>query len=262
MNKKRILFYISAVIMAGAFAGCEDNAYSDGDATNMSLLIASMAQSPASMASEAQNIQSAIMGIGNVARVQGTVEEPLAPGSYLFNPYKGTWHGPDLEGWWTNHYVNVLGYSMTLKIRRDVPANAFEYQLTITYKDIVTDFSYQDHLYIARDDNGLLNGYYYMNEKNSEASIPVQELDWKFDFANWNPATGAGTFNWEWDVDVFSGTVVDYHQSLDIVATAVGPTTLHTDVTVYAASGITVMDTFVFELPIVSVNIPSHLFNN
>ncbi|MBN1495365.1 MAG: hypothetical protein JXA07_01260 [Spirochaetes bacterium] len=262
MKKNRILIYLSAVVMAGALAGCENNIYSDEEATNMALLMASMSQNAATMASEAQGIQSSLLGIGSRAAVQGSVEEPMAPGAILFNPYRGVWHGPDLEGWWTNHYVDVLGYSMTLKIRRDYPANAFEYQLTITYKDMVTDFSYNDHLYIAMGENGLVSGYYYMNEQNSEASVPVQEVNWKFDFSDWNPVTGAGTFNFEWDVDVFSGTVVDYHQSLDIVATAIGPTTLHSDVTVYAANGITVLDTFTFELPIVSVEISPILFNN
>ena len=261
MKKNRIFIYLLAVVMAGALVGCENNIYSDDEASDMALLMA-MAQSPAAMAAEAQSVQSSLLGIGSRAATQGAVEEPLAPGTIAFSPYRGVWHGPDLEGWWTNHYVDVLGYSMTLKIRRDFPANAFEYQLTITYKDMVTDFSYNDHLYIAMGENGLVSGYYYMNEKNSEFDVPVQEVDWKFDFSDWNPVTGAGTFNWEWDVNVFSGTVVDYHQTLDIVATAVGPTTLHTDVTVYAANGITILDTFAFELPIVSVNISQNLFNN
>ena len=81
MKKNRILIYLSAVIMAGALAGCENNIYSDEEATNMALLMASMSQNAAAMASEAQVVQSSLLGIGGRAVVQGEIEEPLAPGA-------------------------------------------------------------------------------------------------------------------------------------------------------------------------------------
>jgi len=263
MNKYQTSLYILAVILAGAIAGCDDNSYSNADLTKMSILAANMNPNYNKdlMVSEAKNIQASITSLCEAARVKVNIPAPKIPNSQSSNLYEGTWSGPELGGWYTSHIIQVNGYSQTLKIRKLALINAFEYQLTVKYDGVVTDFSYQDHLYIAKDAQGLISGYYYMNEKNSEVSIPVQEVDWKFNFSNWDPTSGAGTFNWAWGVDVFSGSVVDYHQSLKIVSTVTGLSTLHTDVTWYDENGTTVLGTFGYDSSIVSANISSSLFN-
>ena len=263
MNNNKKLLCILAVIMAGAIAGCDDNAISNADLSKILILEASLNPNYNKdlMVSEARNLQASVKNLCEAARIQINIPAPKEPISGASNLYEGTWYGPELGGWYTSHIIQVNGYSQTLKIRKLALVNAFEYQLTINYDGVITDFSYQDHLYIAKDARGLISGYYYMNEKNSEASIPVQEVDWKFDFSNWNPTTGAGTFSWAWGVDVFSGSVVDYHQSLKIVSTVTALSTLHTNVTWYDKNGTTVLGTFGYDSPIVSANISLSLFN-
>ena len=261
MRKNKKILCIAAVIMAGAIAGCDDTAMSKADLSKSLLLEASLnpGYNKDELVSEAKNIQSSVVNLCEAARIRINIPAPKEPSSILSNLYKGAWLGPGPGGWFTSH-IQIMGYSQTLKIRKPPLVNGFEYQLTINYDGIVTEFSYQDHFYIVKDAGGLISGYYYMNEKNSEVSVPVQEVDWKFDFSNWNPTTGAGTFKWAWGVDVFSGSVADYHQSLKIVSTATGLSTLHTDVTWYALNG-TVLGTFEYDSPITSANIYSNLFN-
>jgi hypothetical protein len=261
MFKSKKFLCAAACIMATALADCDDHTISNADLLKVSMLEASLNPSYDKdlLVSEAKNIESSVINLCQAARVQINIPAPKEPNSIVSNLYKGTWHGPEAGGWYTSH-VQVMGYSQTLKIRKLVFANGFEYQLTITYDGVLTDFSYQDHLYITMDAGGLVSGYYYMNEKNSEASVPVQEVDWKFDFSNWDPPTGAGTFTWAWGVDILSGSVADYQQSLKIVSTATGSPSLHTDVTWYALNG-TVLGMFSYDSSIVPAYISSNLFN-
>jgi len=150
------------------------------------------------------------------------------------------WVGPDADGWYSMSYSGI--YTYTYKVR---------------YKDstitCITSFNYSggDGSY----SNTTTTQYtrYTKNKKvlwkgscdlkiNAFGDNDISNLEWDFLFNDWDPTTGAGTYDWYWGVTSLGGGTVPYHRYLNIISTGTGvtPLNLHVKVTWYDDGGVQV----------------------
>ena len=87
----------------------------------------------------------------------------------------------------------------------------------------------------------LYEGYADMHIKTF-GNNNISDVEWKFEFTDWDPKTGAGNYNWYWGASSLGGNPVPYHRFLNIIATANNSLfvtegqTLHVKVTWYDGS--------------------------
>jgi hypothetical protein len=155
------------------------------------------------------------------------------------------WFGPDADGWYIKTY-NSLGYTYTEKIR--CKDTVLTHILEIEYSG--GDASYSNitetqFTKYTKNKQVLWMGYtdwkiHAFGDNN------ISDSEWKFEFTDWDPKTGAGVYDWYWGASSLGGDPVPYHRFLNIIATSSGipmldeTYTLHVKITWYDDGGVEV----------------------
>lgn len=160
--------------------------------------------------------------------------------SGLANDY--SWSGPDSKGWYTRYY-DSYGYKYTEKVRS--VKDTVKHVLTIEYSGGDGTYKYETSTqYIKYTKNGkaLYKGYTKWDMYSSGYN-DISRAEWEMRFNDWNPQTGAGTYQWFWGVSQNSGgETISFHKYLDIQATEKSTNLLHVRVKIYDDKGAEVWD--------------------
>jgi hypothetical protein len=153
-----------------------------------------------------------------------------------------TWTGPDASGWYIYTYVNTGYYTCTEKVRyKDSTITcivSYEYNgADGNFSDVITT----EYTHYTKNKKVLWKGYCDITIKTF-GDLDISNVEWKFAFTDWDPATGAGTYDWYWSGNSLGGNSVPYHRYLNIIATDRGtiPSSLHVKITWYDNGGVSV----------------------
>jgi hypothetical protein len=101
--------------------------------------------------------------------------------------------GPDSQGWYTRTYTGGYGnlYTYVEKIR--YATDTLQNKFTNPYSGTDSSYSYAIDFECIKNANGLLNGYYDVEEQmNSYESDTNTGDHFRLEFSNCDPETGAG----------------------------------------------------------------------
>jgi hypothetical protein len=141
------------------------------------------------------------------------------------------WLGPDADGWYTEYWKSY-GYTYTYKIRcKDTTLTSI---FSIEYSG--GDGSYSnvyETQYTKYTKNKISYWKGYADWKiKTFGNSDISNVQWRFEFNDWNPQTGAGVYDWYWGANSLGGDPVPYHRFLNIIAMEKG-NLLHVRVTWY-----------------------------
>jgi hypothetical protein len=154
----------------------------------------------------------------------------------------GNWTGPDASGWFTYTFSYTSIYTYTQKIRyKDSTITCIN---STEYNGADGSFSFvttTELTHYTKNKIVLWKGYSDITYKTFGNS-DISNIEWKFVFTDWNPNTGAGTYDWFWSANSLGGNPVPYHRYLNIIALDRGttPSTLHVKITWYDDGGVQV----------------------
>lgn len=141
--------------------------------------------------------------------------------------YEGAWIGPDSGGWYrrTSTYE---WYGTTLTLTEQLKAEgdeSFEYKSSLAMSSAEGSWRHEVEEKWSRGQNGLFSGYHQFRlvESGYQNSADVK---YRYEFAQYDPGTGAGVFDWfagGWD-DSSLGN--NYHRFLHLQATYIGNDTM------------------------------------
>lgn len=162
-----------------------------------------------------------------------------------------SWRGPDAQGWYYRTWDGLYKFTEKLRTRKDTVEHVYLTDGGSEYRHEVTTL----HIRYTRNNKELIKGYTKIDTR-SFGYNNISRTNWKMDFKDWDPKTGAGIFNWYWGVSVNKGgnTVPD-HKYLHIEATPTTNNWLHVRVIIYDDSGHEVWD-FEYDTPFEPVDLP------
>jgi len=198
-------------------------------------------------------IQSFMLGALSKAAQSGvTITEPPSVTSAKIELSKATrlkstngpydWTGPDADGWYTMSYKSY-GFTYTNKIRCKDSTLTSIYSIEWSgaegsYSN-VTETQYTKY---TKNHKVFWKGFTDYKIKTF-GDNDISDAEWKFEFYDWNPQTGAGIYDWYCGAHSLGGSYEPYHRYLNIIATEkgsgafVGDTNLlHVKVTWYDGS--------------------------
>ena len=216
------------------------------------------------------NIEGLMMRVLTVAADSGVdITQPATPPSSKkgFSNLKsaqgsGNWYGPDANGWYIKTYTSY-GYTYTEKMRcQDTVLTyiiEFEYNGGDASYSNTTETQFTKY---TKNKQVLWMGYTDW-KVHAFGDNNISDCEWKFDFTDWDPKTGAGVYNWYWSATSLGGDPVPYHRFLNIIATANGKsfldntTGLSVKVTWYDDGGVEVGE-FAYETDWAPVEMPEN----
>jgi hypothetical protein len=150
------------------------------------------------------------------------------------------WFGPDGDGWYIKTWKS-LGYTYTDKIRcKDTTLTEI---LSIEYHGGDADYSnvYETQFTKYTKNKVVLWKGYADWKISTFGDNNISDVNWRFEFTDWNPQTGAGAYDWYWGAHSLGGDYVPYHRFLNIIATSnsmfqTNGNTLHVKITWYDGS--------------------------
>lgn len=165
------------------------------------------------------------------------------------------WIGPDANGWYSRSWNNVYDYEERVKFGDTVIH-------IISYSYHGGDGSYENET-TTRFIKGIKNGKTVYSGESvwdvySSGYNDISRFIWEIKFADWNPETSAGTFDWYWAVTQNSGgETVPYHrfEHLDVTETNTEGW-LHCHAIFYDDRGVETWN-FEYDTPWVSVYVPT-----
>jgi len=167
-----------------------------------------------------------------------SLEAKKFAGASLKSTADFNWIGPDAQGWYYRRYTS-LGYDYSEKVRlRDT----IDYVLTINANndgDTYSSTTTTQYIKYTKNKKVLYKGFSDWQIKTF-GNNSISSLEWKIVFSDWDPATGAGIYDWYWGVSVNSGgDTVPYHRYLNMIATTDGmqPSWIDVKVTFYDEGG-------------------------
>ncbi len=165
------------------------------------------------------------------------------------------WTGPDADGWYTRYYTST-GYTYNEKLHL---GDTIQYILDISYSG--GDGSFENKTttnYFKKTKNGktLYDGYSIWEIHNSGYN-DISRWEWRIYFADWNPETSAGSFDWYWGLyENSGGNTIPYHRFEHLDATETQPDGwLHCHAIFYDDSGSETWD-FEYDTPWSPVEMP------
>ncbi|MDP4280614.1 MAG: hypothetical protein Q8867_00550 [Bacteroidota bacterium] len=176
----------------------------------------------------------------------------LGPKSALDNP---NWSGPDATGWYYRYYTSG-GYTYYEKLYL---GDTVQYIMDMSYSG--GDGSFENKItttYIKKTKNNktLYDGSSIWEIHNSGYN-DISKWEWRIYFTDWNPSTGAGTYDWYWALyENSGGNTVPYHRFEHMSVTETTPEGwLHCLVIFYDDSGTEVWK-FDYDTPWITVEMP------
>jgi hypothetical protein len=186
----------------------------------------------------AQTLSEAILNGDTIANPPEMPAKKSTKFSLLKNVKDNDWVRLD-SGWYMRRYTS-LGYTITEEVRlKDSTAT---YRMTTEYDGSEGSFSsvYETQYTKYTLNHKVLYKGYTDITYDSDGYNDISSVEWKFIFTDWNPLTGAGTYDWFWRAQSLGGGFVPYHRFLNIIATEVpfsDPALLHVKITWYGEDG-------------------------
>ena len=145
------------------------------------------------------------------------------------------WYGPDASGWYYKTWVS-LGYTYTEKIRCQDTVLTHIYSIEYSGGDGSFSSVYEtQYAKYKRGNVTLWKGYSDWKE-NTFGDNNISDVQWRFEFNDWNPQTGAGIYDWYWGANSLGGNYEPYRRFLNVIALEKGSDLLHIKVTWYDGS--------------------------
>jgi hypothetical protein len=244
MNMTKKLMY-AVLVLSMAFSSCkkdktEDNnsnaVLTDSQLENVSdggMTISTQLQS-----FMAQTLSEALLSGDTIVSPPEIPAKKSTKFSLLKNVKDNDWMRLD-SGWYMRRYTS-LGYTITEEVKfKDSTAT---YRMTTEYEGSEGSYSsvYETQYTKYTLNHKVLYKGYTDISYNSDGYNDISSVDWKFIFTDWNPLTGAGTYDWFWSARSLGGDFVPYHRFLNIIATEVpfsDPAALHVKITWYGDDG-------------------------
>ncbi len=162
-----------------------------------------------------------------------------------------SWRGPDAQGWYYRSWDGIFKYTEKLRTRKDTVEHVYITDGGSEYKNEVTTL----HVRYTQNNKVLYKGYTRIDE-NSFGYNNISRTNWKMEFKDWDPKTGAGVFDWYWGVSSNSGgNTVPNHKYLHIEATPTSNNWLHVKVIIFDDSGKEIWNSE-YDTPFEPVDIP------
>lgn len=164
-----------------------------------------------------------------------------------------SWSGPDADGWYTRRMSGTYEYYERVRFR-----DTIDYIMKISYSG--ADGTYENtttthYIKYTKNQKVLYKGYSEWDLYESGYSN-ISRVKWKITFEDWNPASGAGTYDWYWGVSENSGGyTVPYHRFEHLSVTEKNNSWLHCRVIFYDEGSTELWD-FEYDTPWVSVDMP------
>ncbi len=226
-------------------AGCHGSSTSPGDTAT---LTTEQIQTKVTASNEIpSSIISSLMGILSSPSDSGSFDMPPTPEPPIAAPKDKTgdvkkvaglydFAGPDNQGWYTRTYSGGYGgsYMYTEKVRYQ--NKTLEYKMSVSYSGTDGSYSYTLEFKCARNDNGLLTGYYDIQvHSNSNYSDTNTGDHFRVEFTNCDPETGAGLYDWYDGGDINSLNPYSHYMHMNAVDAGQGE--LHVYLTTYGDYG-------------------------
>jgi hypothetical protein len=164
------------------------------------------------------------------------------------------WSGPDAQGWYDMSYSS---YGMTITEKVRYQDTTIEYVYDVEYHQADADYSYiltTKYTRYTRNKQVLYKGY---NDIKLETfGTVISSAEWRFDFVDYDPNTGAGNYDWSWGSNSLGASIVPYHHALNVYAYDKGNHLLHVKVTWDDGAGIYVLGSWEYDTPWVPVTMP------
>ena len=142
------------------------------------------------------------------------------------------WTGPDADGWYTMYYESY-GLKYTEKIRcKDTTLTYIisqEYSGADGSYSNVTETQYTKY---TKNNKVLWKGFTDWKVKTF-GDNDISDFEWKFEFNDWNPKTGAGIYDWYWGANSQGGGYEPFQRYLNIIAMEKTADLIHVKVTWY-----------------------------
>jgi hypothetical protein len=141
----------------------------------------------------------------------------------------GDWFGPDADGWYIRSWEGIYKYTEKVRCKDTVLTSIY----IIEYSG--GDGSYSnvwENQYVKYKDKVSKKVLYkgYSDWKiSSFGDNDISDVQWRFEFEDWNPETGAGVYDWYWGAQSLGGGYEPYHRILNIIATEKGIGIFNTD---------------------------------
>jgi hypothetical protein len=173
-------------------------------------------------------IESLMLGVFSAAADSGVnISQPTTPSTNknaFFNVTSKKsavgnmdWSGPDADGWYYRSWEGIYKYTEKIRCKDttlthiiSTEYNGGDGSYSSVYETQFTRYTKNKHV--------LWEGYSDWKVKTF-GDNNISDSEWKFDFTDWDPNTGAGVYDWYWASTSLGGDPVPYHRFLNIIAT-------------------------------------------
>jgi hypothetical protein len=125
------------------------------------------------------------------------------------------WYGPDADGWYYRSSDGVYEYREKFRCKDSTITYIMSLEASDGSYSNVTETQYTRHI---KNKKVLYEGYTDWKIK-CFSNNNISDFEWKFIFTDWNPITGAGTYDWYWGASSLGGNTVPFHLYMKIIAT-------------------------------------------
>jgi hypothetical protein len=263
---KKLSYFL--IVLVFAFSSCKKESKTDGPAITADKLNEYTA-SAQPVATEIQDfvLNQMVIAIDSGMNITSPPSTSRKSAKAVIHNYyssktnKGTkdWSGfPDADGWYTETYTS-LGYTITESWKYEDSTVYYKYDVEYhggdgDYSNVwLTQYTqvHKNHKILYQGDSDWKIHTFGDND--------ISDLEYDFKFMDWEPATGAGDYDWYWGATSLGGDPVPYHRFLSIVATDIpysDPPMLHEKITWYDDGGAIELGSWEFDTYAVSVDMP------